>query len=106
MNQRNLPEYPVYTVLPASTLAVVSLIAGILSFVMIPVIGSIVALWAGYAARKETRATPPTASGDGMATAGIVMGWIHVGLVVVSLCCVMAYFGMFAVWIGGDSLVQ
>jgi hypothetical protein len=65
MNQRNLPEYPVYTVLPASTLAVVSLIAGILSFVMIPVIGSIVALWAGYAARKETRATPPTASGVG-----------------------------------------
>jgi len=92
MNQQNLPQNMNYTILPTSTLATVSMVAGILGFVMLPVIGSIVALWAGYSARKETRAIPPTASGDGMATAGIVMGWIQIGLTVVGICCFIAYF--------------
>ena len=100
MNQQNLPQNTNYTILPTSTLATVSLIAGILGFIMLPVIGSIVALWAGYAARKETRTIPPIASGDGMATAGIVMGWIQLGLAVVGLCCFILYFGFFTVAIG------
>lgn len=78
-------------VLPTSTLALVSLIAGILGFVGFPVIGTAVALFTGYSARKETRAVPPTHSGDGMATAGIVMGWIQVGLVVLGICLFVAY---------------
>lgn len=102
MNQQNFPQNTNYTVLPSSTLAIVSLIAGILAFVMLPVIGSIVALWAGYAARKETRATPPIASGDGMATAGIILGWIHIVLIVVSLCCAILYFGFFAALLGSS----
>ena len=73
-------------------MAIVSLIAGIGGFSFLPLIGSIVALITGYAARKETRAVPPTAGGDGMATAGIVMGCIGIGLGVVSLCCFALYF--------------
>ena len=102
MNQQNLPQYTNYGVLPSSTLATVSLIAGILGFIMLPVIGSVVALWTGYAARKETRAIPPTASGDGMATAGIVMGWIQMGLVIIGACCLVLYFGFFAALIGSS----
>ena len=94
MNEQNQNSYN-YNVLPSSTLAMVSLIAGILGFVAFPVIGSIVALWAGYTARKETRAVPPQASGDGMATAGIIMGWIQIGLSVIGLCCFAAYFIFF-----------
>ena len=81
-----------YTILPTSTLATISLIAGILGFLGFPIIASIVALWTGYAARNETRSVPPRASGDGMATAGIVMGWIQIGLAVVAICCFIAYF--------------
>lgn len=77
---------------PTSTLAIVSVIAGVLGFSAVPVIGGIVALITGYLARKETKATPPTASGDGLAVAGIIMGWIQVALVVVSICCFAAYF--------------
>jgi hypothetical protein len=102
MNQQNFPQQLNTTVLPSSTLAIVSLVAGVLGFVMLPVIASIVALWTGYAARKETRAIPPTASGDGMATAGIVMGWIQLGLAVVGLCCIILYFGFFAALIGSS----
>jgi hypothetical protein len=102
MNQQNLPQYTNYTVLPSSTLAIVSLIAGILGFTMMPILGSIVALWAGYAARKETRSMPPTGSGDGLATAGIVMGWIQLGLTVVAMCCFALYFGFFAAAVGSS----
>lgn len=104
MDQQNLP--PSYApVLPQSTMALVSLIAGIAGFSFLPLIGSIVAIITGYAARKETRGIPPTASGDGMATAGIIMGWIQVGLAVVSLCCFAAYFlfiGGLAIWGSGQ----
>ena len=104
MNQQNLPQYTNYQVLPTSTLAIVSLIAGIMGFMGIPVIATIVAIWTGYAAWKETRSVPPRASGDGMATAGIIMGWIQIGLAVIGICCILAYFvlvvaiGTFGVW--------
>jgi hypothetical protein len=102
MNQQNYPQNMNYNVLPSSTLAIISLVAGILGFTVMPIIASIVAIWAGYAARGETRSIPPKASGDGMATAGIVMGWIQIGLAVVGICCMIAYFvfivGAVGVW--------
>lgn len=96
MTQSNDPQNMNYVILPTSTLATISLIAGILGFLGFPILASIVALWTGYEARKETRSMPPKASGDGMATAGIVMGWIQLGLGVVALCCLVLYFGFFA----------
>ena len=78
--------------LPTSTLAIISLIAGLLGFTMFPFIGSIVAIITGMMAQKETRAIPPQASGDGLALAGIIMGWIGVGLGVCSVCLVIAVF--------------
>ena len=92
MNEPIYPQGNHYAILPTSTMAIVSLIAGIAGFTMFPLIGSIVAIWTGYEARKETRSVPPRAAGDGMATAGIVMGWIQVGLTVVGICCFIAYF--------------
>ena len=92
MNQQNYPQNMNYTVLPTSTLAIVSLVAGILGFMGLPIIASIVAILTGYAARKETRSVPPKAMGDGMATAGIIMGWIQIGLAVIAICCFIAYF--------------
>jgi len=95
MNQQNYPQNTQYNTLPTSTMATVSLVAAILGFTALPVIGTIVALVTGYAARNETRAVPPQASGDSLATAGIVMGWIQVALAVVGVCCAIAYFGFF-----------
>ena len=43
------------------------------------------ALITSYMARNETRSIPPKASGDGMATAGIIMGWVQVGLIASTL---------------------
>jgi hypothetical protein len=106
MNQPNFPQpnYGGYTPvpLPTSNLAIISLIAGILGFFLFPLIASIVAIITGNMARSETRANPPTASGDGLATAGIIMGWIQVGMAVVGICCAIIYF-VFVVGLVGAS---
>jgi hypothetical protein len=99
MNETNTSQVYAPAPLPSSTMATVSLVCGILGFTAFPLLGSIVALITGYQARKETRSVPPTASGDGNATAGIVMGWIGVGIAGVGFCCFVAYmvfmFGLF-----------
>ena len=97
MDQENLPQtVNTNAILPSSTLAIVSLIAAILGFTFLPVIGAAVALISGYMARSETRSIPPKASGDGMATAGIVMGWIQIGLIIVGICCLITYLVLIA----------
>jgi hypothetical protein len=100
MDQQNVPPTSSADLLPTSTLAIVSLVSGILGFTFVPVIGTIVALITGYMARRETRSIPARVSGDGLATAGIIMGWIQVALIVVGVCCAIAYFvfmvGIFA----------
>jgi hypothetical protein len=75
-----------------STNATISLIAGILGLTFLPTIGSIVAVITGMSARKEIRAAQAsgmTMGGEGMATAGLVMGWIGIGLSVLA-CCILA----------------
>lgn len=104
MNQSNDPQQIEYNTtpapLPTSMLAMVSMIAGILGFGVFPVIGTIIAIITGYMARQETRAVPPKFAGDGMATAGIIMGYIQVGLFVVGICCFIAYFAFIFVAVG------
>ena len=95
MDQQNYPQTINSDLLPSSTLAIVSLVSEILGFTFVPVIGTIVALITGYMARNETRSIPPKASGDGLATAGIIMGWIQVALLVIGVCCTIAYFVFF-----------
>lgn len=107
MEQPNIPQpYAAPNppaLLPSSTLAITSLVAGILGFTFLPLIGGIVALVTGYMARKETRAVPPAVSGDGMATAGIIMGWVQVAMAVVGVCCLAVYL-VFMAGIIGTSL--
>ncbi len=79
---------PPTLLLPTSGMAIASLISGILGWVLLPIIGSIVAIVLGFSARKETRAIPPCATGDGMATAGIILGGIQMGLIVVAICII------------------
>jgi hypothetical protein len=92
MDQQNLPPTSNADLLPTSTLAIVSLVSAILGFTFVPIIGTIVALITGYMARSETRSIPARASGDGLATAGIIMGWVQVALAVITVCCAIAYF--------------
>jgi hypothetical protein len=57
--------------------AIASMVLGI---IWIYWIGSILALVFGYIARGQIRRSQGAQSGDGMAIAGIVLGWIGVGI--------------------------
>lgn len=77
---------------PTNTMAVISLISGILGLTVFPFIGSIIALIVGYMSRKEIRESNGAQGGDGIATAGLVMGWIGVGLGVCACLAIVAFF--------------
>jgi hypothetical protein len=71
--------------------AVASLICGIGGFVFFPVLLSILAIILGRSAKREI-AQQPGEGGEGLATAGIVLGWVGVALAVVGLLLVVAVF--------------
>ena len=53
-------------------------------------VGAILALVFGYKARREIDASGGAQKGRGMAVAGIVLGWVWVGLIVVVLIIAFA----------------
>jgi hypothetical protein len=75
------------TVYPrTSSLAVISLIFGILAYVFLPSIGALVAVICGHSARSEIRRSPPgSIEGDGMALAGLILGWIQIACVIIAV---------------------
>ena len=80
-----------------SSLAVVSLVFGILSWCLLPFIGAIVAIICGHLARGEIRRSAPDnrIEGDGMAVAGLVLGYAQLAL------CILGIFVLIAVLIFG-----
>ncbi|MFO7764356.1 MAG: DUF4190 domain-containing protein [Wenzhouxiangellaceae bacterium] len=69
--------------------AIVSLIFGILAWFALPLIGAIVAVIAGDIARREIRASRGDLDGDGLAVAGLVLGWIQLGIFLLMIAVVM-----------------
>ena len=77
------------TALPKSNLALASLILGILGWTAIPFLGSLGAIVTGHMAKKEIKNSPGTLGGDGMATAGLVLGYINAALFVCTCLTVL-----------------
>jgi len=71
-----------------SSMAVASLIMGILGFVFLPLIGSILAIVFGIMARKQINREPNT-GGWAMAVIGIVLGGIAIFSLVVFICLII-----------------
>ena len=64
--------------------AIASLVLGIGGFVIFPLVLSILAIVFGRSAKREI-AERPGLGGAGLATAGIVLGWIGVALVALAV---------------------
>ncbi|HEX7369012.1 MAG TPA: DUF4190 domain-containing protein [Rhodanobacteraceae bacterium] len=84
-----------------SSLAIISLVFGILAWVppILPFIGAIVAVVCGHAARSEIRRAPPgSIEGDGLALAGLILGWLQLAFAVLALVIVvLVVFGAIAI---------
>ncbi|WP_130620464.1 DUF4190 domain-containing protein [Dyella amyloliquefaciens] len=74
-----------------NSLAVVSLIFGIVCWLVLPFIGAIVAIVCGHLARGEIRrAEPGTMEGDGLAVTGLVLGYVHLAIALLAAAVVIA----------------
>ena len=83
-----------------STLAVVSLVFGILGWTLLPFLGSLVAVVCGHMARGEIRRAQGALEGDGKAVAGLVLGYLVIGLSVLAVMAAILFFGGLAALIG------
>jgi len=84
------PSPPMY-VPQTSTLAIISLIAGILGWIGFLVIGPIVAVITGHMAKNEIAKSGGQMTGSGMATAGLILGYVNLALSILGLCAVFAF---------------
>jgi hypothetical protein len=86
---RGPPVRPGYRTSSTNGLVVASLVLGIL---WIYWIGSVLALVFGYIARRQIAERQGMQDGRGMATAGIVLGWVGIGFL--ALVIVLGIAGM------------
>lgn len=93
--QQPYPGYA-YPAPPTNQMAIVSLIASIVGVTILPLIGSIVGVITGHSARRQIRETGE--GGEGMATAGIVVGWIGLGIAGIGVLMMVLFFAGFAVF--------
>jgi heme/copper-type cytochrome/quinol oxidase subunit 2 len=79
-----------------TTSGIVSLVFGILQFVALPLIGTIVALVAGYRSRNDAAANP--ALSDDLGRVGRILGWIGlaIALLVIALIVLAIVVGVVA----------
>lgn len=78
---------------PNSNLALASLILGILGWTVIPTIGAIAAIITGHMAKNEIKSSLGALGGDGMATAGLILGYANIAI---GVCICLAVAGMMA----------
>ncbi len=86
----------------SNSLAVVSLIFGILAWCVLPIVGAIVAIVCGHLARGEIRRALPDApvEGSGMALAGLVLGYVQLvfGLLAMLVVLGLIFLGFHTGW--------
>jgi hypothetical protein len=71
-----------------STMAIISLIGGITGITILPILGSLAGIIFGHIAKSEIKKSGGTIGGNGMATAGLIMGYVEIGL---GLCAICVY---------------
>lgn len=76
-----------------SSLAIVSLVSGILGWTLLPWLGSLVAIITGHLARGEIRRSGNTLDGDGLAIAGLVLGYAMLALSLFGIVLLLLFFG-------------
>lgn len=87
MNEESYQQAPPVT--RTNSMALTSLIAGIIGWTAAPFLGSVVAIVTGHIAKKEIKERMGREGGDGMATAGLVMGYLQL---IPTVFCVCSFF--------------
>jgi hypothetical protein len=73
--------------------AIFSLISGILGWLGVFGLGGLIAVIAGHIAKSQIRSSSGRVGGEGLATAGLVLGYLNIGLAVLGACLLLLVFG-------------
>jgi hypothetical protein len=84
MSEENFGQTPIYP--QTSSLAVISLISGIASYFIVPLLGAIVAIITGNMAKRDIKESAGRLTGDDLAKWGMILGWVNIGLSLIGLC--------------------
>ncbi len=84
---------PVGTMTRTSNLAILALVLGIVSWIFLPFVGGIGAVITGHLGRREIRESQGQLTGEGLATAGLVLGYLNLALTLLLLVvlCIVPY---------------
>lgn len=85
-----VPGQPLPPARITSTLAVVSMVCGLLGWTVVPLLGSLVAVITGHMARAELR-RDPSREGDAFAVVGLVLGWTAIAFALLALLALLAF---------------
>lgn len=75
-----------------NSLAVISLVSGIASYFIVPLLGAIVAIITGNMAKKEIRQSGGRMGGEGLAKWGVILGWVNIAFALIGICFVVLAF--------------
>ena len=85
-----MSEYPSnnqqYTATEMNVWAVISLISGVLAWLGVFGLGGIAAVITGHVAKDQIRRSSGQMSGNGIASAGLILGYLNIALTVIALC--------------------
>ena len=92
----NQPYVPMQPVAKTSPLAIISLIGGITGWTILPFLGAIVAVITGHMAQSEIKKSGGMITGKGMATAGLILGYLAIagGICVFCFFIILPLFGL------------
>jgi len=87
MTYQDYQRPPVYQ--QTNSLAIVSLVAGIVSYFLLPLIGAVAAIITGGIAKRQIRESAGRMKGKGMANWGLILGWVNIGIGLVVVCLIV-----------------
>lgn len=79
-------SYPASPVVETNIWAIISLISGILGWIGVFGLGGIAAVITGHVAKSQIQNSGGRMAGDGLATAGLVLGYLNLALTVLAIC--------------------
>jgi Domain of unknown function (DUF4190) len=101
----NTPDDQNQTPAPTSSFSTTSLIMGILGWTLIPIVGALIAIITGHIAKKDIRQSNGILGGDGIATAGLILGYSNLALGLCACLALLLFPALLAgVWAFGDKI--
>jgi hypothetical protein len=88
--KESAPAFVPAPTVTTNVLAIVSLVTGIAGLTFVPFLGSIAAVVTGHISLHQLKAKPE--QGRGMALAGLITGYVGVGLAVLGTIAMIAFF--------------